>query len=392
MIDNWTISLASSIVVVVTATLFIGLTLSYKDSEIGRIWACGFLTGILTTLSYLMWSLTPEAWWAVAVGNMALVGGAGLFWIGCRLHNGRRGFWWLVIVACIIVLVSVLVAGPDGGPWAGAMFYFAGVASFSGLAAIEAARGQLSRALGARMLFVVFTTQAVFFVGRFIAFAILGPESPQFDLFFGTSANALVTMVLVILLSTAMALIRALQAGSVPRERRVSATAGTVVGYNNDGVLTELAFERVLRDWLERAAFHHEQLALLQFKLDDLDEINTAFGRVHGDAVLARFTAIVRRFGPPHSDIGVAGTGKLVLATAMPSVDEAIEAARSVQEALLEEPLATFAGVRPTISVGIALTDYTGFDFFELHTAARLACDRATDAGGNRIMLDSRVY
>lgn len=392
MIDNWTISLASSIVVVVTATLFIGLTLSYKDSVIGRIWAASFLTGIFTTLSYLMWSLNPAAWWAVAVGNMALVGGAGLFWIGCRLHNGRRGYAWTVVLASIAALAAVLVEGKQGGPWAGVIFYFAGVSVFSGLAAFEAGRGQLNRALGGRMLMMVFAAQSLFYLARLIAFVCGGPGSAQFEIFFGTSATALVTMVLVILLSTSMALIRALQAGSVPRERRVTASAGSIIGYNDDGVLTEVAFERVLRDWLERADFHHEQLALLHFKLDDLDEINTAFGRVHGDAVLARFTAIVRRFGPPHSDIGIAGMGRLVLATAMPSIDEAIDAARQVQSALLEEPLASFAGVRPTLSVGIALTDYTGFDFVSLASAARLACTRATDAGGNRVTLDANVY
>lgn len=392
MIDNWTISLASSIVVVVTASLFIGLTLSYKDSDIGRIWACGFLTGILTTLSYLMWSLNPAAWWAVAVGNMALVGGAGLFWLGCRLHNGRRGHAWLVVLVSAAALVAVLVEGQNGGPWAGALVYFAGVAGFAALAAVECGRGSLNKAFGGRMLMVVFAVQALFYLGRLIAFTMGGPESALFELFFGTSANALITMVLVILLSTAMALIRALQAGSVPRERRVSAATSTVVGYNSDGVLTPEAFERVLRDWLERAEFHHEQLALLHFRLDDLDEINTAFGRVHGDAVLARYVAIVRRFGPPHSDIGVAGTGRLVLATAMPTVDDALDAARAVQDALLEEPLATFAGVRPTLSVGISLTDYTGYDFGSLYSAAREACDRATDAGGNRALLDSSVY
>jgi GGDEF domain-containing protein len=73
----------------------------------------------------------------------------------------------------------------------------------------------------------------------------------------------------------------------------------------------------------------------------------------------------------------------------MSSADEALAVAATMQEGLLEEKIDEFAGLRPTMSVGIALTDYTGFDFELLSAAAMRACKRASDAGGNRVMLDT---
>ncbi|RZU66311.1 GGDEF domain-containing protein [Microterricola gilva] len=392
MIDGWTISLASALVVVVTAALFIGSTISHKDSEAGRIWAAGYLCGILTTMSFLVWLLAPELWWASSVGNTAFVAGTGFFWIGCRRHNGRPTRFLLLAIVCTAVLVAGLLPGPDSDEWAGAHVYFLGNMLFAVLAAVESARGELSRALGSRPMVVVFSVEAVFFTGRLILFTTEGPDGPIFSLFFGASATAFVTMIMVIVLSSSMSVIRSAHGAHAELATRSSRRTAAAIGYNSDDVLTEPSFERVLADWLERAEFHDEQLALLHFDLDDLAEINTAFGRARANTILARYTAVVRRFGPPNSDIGVAGPGRLVLATPMSSVDEALAVAATVQAGLLEEKIDEFAGLRPTMSVGIALTDYTGFDFELLSAAAMRACKRASDAGGNRIMLDTGLH
>lgn len=391
MIDGWTISLASALVVVVTAALFIGTTISHKDSEVGRIWAVGYLGGILTTTSYLLWLLFPELWFASAVGNAAFVAGTGFFWIGCRRHNGRPARYLALGMACAVVLVAGLIPGPEGGAWAGARLYFIAIIVFAVLAAIESTRGELGRALGARPMVVVFTVEAAFFAGRLYFFTLQGPDSPTFSLFFGSSATALVTMLMVIVLSSSMSVIRSVHGAHSDTGGRTGRRANSATGFTEDNVLTEAGFQRVLEDWLDRAEFHDEQLALLHLDLDDLDEINTAFGRAQADAVLARYTAVVRRYGPAHSDIGVAGPGRLVLATPMESADAALAVAATMQAGLLEESLDQGTGLRPTMSIGIALTDYTGFDYDRLSAAAMRACKRASDAGGNRTVFDSAV-
>ena len=389
MIDGWTISLASALVVVVTAALFIGTTISHKDSEVGRIWAAGYLGGILTTTSYLVWLLFPELWWASALGNAAFVAGTGFFWIGCRRHNGRPTRYLVLAFACLAVFVAGLIPGPDGGAWAGARLYFLAIIVFAVLAALESTRGELGRALGSRPMVVVFTVEAAFFAGRLYFFLLQGPDSPTFSLFFGSSATAFVTMLMVIVLSSSMSVIRSVHGANADLVGRTGRRVGPATGYTADDVLTESSFERVLSDWLDRAEFHDEQLALFHLDLDDLNEINTAFGRAQADAVLARYTAVVRRYAPAHSGIGVAGPGRLVLATPMESPDAALAVAAMLQSGLLEESLDQATGLRPTMSIGVALTDYTGFDFDRLSAVALRACKRASDAGGNRTMFDS---
>lgn len=389
MIDGWTISLASALVVVVTAALFIGTTISHKDSEVGRIWAAGYLGGILTTTSYLVWLLFPELWWASSLGNAAFVAGTGFFWIGCRRHNGKPARYLVLALACLAVFIAGLIPGPDGGAWAGAELYFVAIIVFSVLAAIESTRGELGRALGARPMVVVFTVEAAFFAGRLYFFLLQGPESPTFSLFFGSSATAFVTMIMVIVLSSSMSVIRSVHGATADAGGRSGRRSGSTIAYTADDVLTEPAFERILEDWLHRAEFHDEQIALMHLDLDDLDAINTAFGRAKADALLARYTAVVRRYGPAHSGIAVAGPGRLVLATPMESPDAALAVAATLQAGLLEESLDQATGLRPTMSIGIALTDYTGFDYERLSAAALRACKRASDAGGNRTMFDS---
>ncbi len=388
MIDEWTISVASALVVVLTATLFIGSTIAHKDSEVGRLWAAGYLCGILTTTSFLVWLISADTWWASAVGNTAFVAGTGFFWLGCRRHNGRRAPYWLLVSACAAVLLSGLLPGPGSDEWAGAHTYFVAIVAFAVLAAVESSRGELRDELGSRALVVVFSVEALFFTGRFASFVFGGSESEVFTTYFGSAATALVTMLMVIVLSSSLSVIRSAHGRHVAASFRGSRRASAGIGFNSDEVLTAPAFDRVLVDWLERAEFHDEQLALLHIDLDDLREINTAFGRAHANAILAQYTAVVRRFAPPSAVIGVAGTGRLVLASPVTSGDAALDVAAALQRGLLEDSDVQLVGLRPTMSIGIALTDYSGFDSAELSLVARQACRRASDAGGNRSLFE----
>ncbi|AMB59411.1 GGDEF domain-containing protein [Microterricola viridarii] len=389
MIDGWTISLASALIVVVTAALFIGSTIVHKDSSAGRLWAAGYLAGILTTTSFLAWQLSPELWWASAVGNAGFVAGTAFFWLGCRRHNGRRGPYWAAALGSSVVFLAGVVAGPSDDAWAGAQVYFAAIAVFAVLAAVESSRGEMRRARGSRPMLVVFSVEAAFFTGRLIFFTVEGPDTAIFDLFFGSSALALVTMIMSVVLSNSMSLIRFAQGTRAESASRSDRRQIAHTCYTGDDVLTEGAFGRIVRDRLDRSEFHDEQLALLHFDLDDLSEINMAFGPAHANAILAKYTAVVRKFGPPHADIGVAGTGRLVVAAPFASADEALAMAAIVQRGLLEDSEVQLTGLRPTASVGIALTDYTGFDYGRLSRAARQACRQASDAGGNRSVVDT---
>ncbi|WP_138944668.1 hypothetical protein [Plantibacter sp. M259] len=69
--------------------------------------------------------------------------------------------------------------------------------------------------------------------------------------------------------------------------------------------------------------------------------------------------------------------------------DVALQAAKGIQDGLLDHPVETTPRLRPTASIGIALTDYLGYDVAVLTRAASDASQRAAAAGGNRTVLAS---
>lgn len=382
-LDAWTLALASAIAVVVASSIYIIGTLAYKDNDTGRIWSAAYMAGMLTTLSFLIFSLSPDTWWAGGVGNGALVLGAGLFWGGSRVRNGRNPLYLVVASAGAATALATWLPGPAGGDWAGAEVYFAGVALFAVAAAVETMRGTQHREVGAVTLTVVFSIQGAFYLLRLFGLVALGADSEFFLETVGSNTTAIIAMILVPILATTMSTMRADRAQS-----------GTAVfhdygrtGYTEQGVLRADSFKLVVSDWLERCELHRQPLVLLHVDLDNLTEINTAFGLAHGNHVLAQYISFVRRFGPPHSDIGQAGTGRLVLATPMASTDEALTAVSALQSTLLEAPITQLAGLRPTLSVGIAFSEHYGYEFQRMSSAARAACDQATAAGGNRAVL-----
>lgn len=385
LFDPWTLAFSSAIVVMVASAIYIIGTLAYKDNDAGRIWSVAYMAGVLTTLSYLNYSLNPETWWTGAVGNASLVVGAGFFWSGSRVRNGHRPLFLVVAASGVLVALAALARGPEGGPWAGASLYFLGVAAFAAAAAIEMQRGRHHNELGSMTLTVVFSIQSAYYLTRLFALTVFGAESTFFTEAVGSSVTAVVSMILIIVLSATMAMMRA--------ERTRAGTAlfddyGSA-GTTEHGVLRAESFHHVVGDWLERCKVHGEQLALIHLGLDNLDEINAAFGRAHGDEVLKRFTTVVRHHGPPHSDIGQAGTGRLVVAVPMADSGEAVAAVATLQTRLLDEPIPELKGLRPTLSVGVALSGDWGYHFRPLSTAARIACDQASAAGGNRVIVAS---
>ena len=109
LIDLQTLLLASGTVVSVAAFSFILNTVLRGADDVGRTWSLSFIAGILTTLSYAVWGVVPDAWWAIAVGNGALALTLGTMWSGSRQFNERASMLWIPNVTSVLVAVAVLV-------------------------------------------------------------------------------------------------------------------------------------------------------------------------------------------------------------------------------------------------------------------------------------------
>lgn len=380
-IDLYTIQLAMSTVIIVSGVMFILDAFLRKTDAAGRIWAVSFMAAILAAFAYAAWTVVPGAWWAISIGNAAIVLTPGLLWSGARAYNGRGDLAWVGAIGSFVAGVAVLIDGPDGGDWAGAGIMFALIAAFAGLGAMETLRPPMRQNWTARGLTVIFIVVALFYAVRTVVFLVRGPEDQVFSTFLGTEAAAFVLISLVVVTLASLLL---LQSERVPR---TLGRQGMAVSYTDDAVLNGASFREIVDDWLERANFHDEQLVFIRVELDGLDALNTAFGRSVGTQLLGEFTAAVRRYSSPHSDIGSVGRGALVVVAPYVLLEHATADAEAVQDGLREHHIEAAQGIRLAASIGIAGTDRFGYDFGSLMSAAGAAASAARSAGGDTIVL-----
>jgi hypothetical protein len=274
MLDPFTVAILTGLVVNVGGGMFILETLLRRDEKASRLWALGFLAAMLTTLAYIVWAGQPDAWWAIAAGNATFVAGTGCMWLGCRRYNERPmlASGVLVSVGVVGAAVAVAVAGPDGGAWAGAVWMFVALAIFAAAGAVEASTGVMGSIRTSWGLAVVLAIQSVYLTARTIAFLTIGPQDPFFELWFSTTSTSFVTITLTIVAVVVTSVLRARRAPLRGYGPALDVAPG------DDGVVSSGAFRHLLRGITARAAFRRELLTVICVRIDDLEQISTAFG------------------------------------------------------------------------------------------------------------------
>ena len=378
-LDQQTLSIATGLVVLTTATLFVLETLVKRDSTTSRLWSLAYLAGILTAVSYVVWATVPAAWWTVAVGNGAFVVSAGAIWSGCRSFNARRSLIWVVLACGVGTAAAALLAGPDGGDWAGAHAWLLGVGVFSALGVAETFTGSMRNDGNARGLSMVLIIEAALFLTRFVVLVGWGTDHVAFRTYLGTATTSIVTIILMIVAAVTMSVMRA----DASPPARMGAAAQL---FSRRGLLRGESWDQVLGDRLTRSAERGEDVALMYLRLDDLREVAIAFGRSAADRVLGEFVSTVRRVVPGSAIIGDPGGGRIAVAVSALSPAEEVGVATALRVAVLNLDLPEVPGVKVTASIGTAATDRNGYDPVALACAARAACEEAASEGGNRVV------
>ncbi len=379
-LDLDSVLVMTALVVNVSGILFIVETLLRRDEGAGRVWALAFLAAMLTTLAYVIWVQTPGAWWAIAVGNAAFVAGTGCMWLGCRRFNGRRMGWPSLIVAAAVIgaAVAVFVEGPDAGDWAGALWMFVPLVAFAGAGAIECLRGELLESRTAWVLSAVLGFQSLFYLSRTTAFVTSGPESSLFTDGFGTIPTSFVTVTLTIVAVVVTSVLRAARAPMRGHLR----PAGS--GGASDGIFSQDVFGGVMSGLCSRARWRNELVGVIAVRIDDLEQISTAFGSDVARAVTETWRTGVRRHAPSNSFVAEDGPSGLLVGVLVESPREARRQAGVIYRGLFEDlgrvgvgGDAGAGGVIPVVGVGVALSDTTGYDADALSSVARDAASRA---------------
>lgn len=372
-LDSFSVMVLTTVVINVSGIIFIVDTVIRRDDGAGRIWALGFLSAMLTTIAYLVWSFDSSAWWAVAAGNAAFVAATGAMWLGCvRFNGGRMRIPSILVgVAAVGALVAALVQGPTPGGWSGAVWMFIALLVLAALGALECAHGDMRRSRTSWALAVVLGVQAAWYVPRTLIFVLAGPDSPLFVAWFGTTATSFLTVTLTIVALVVTSVLRASRAEmrghDRPRERAAS----------GGDILRSDLFRGVFAELVERAKARSELVGAIAVRIEDLEQISTAFGSETARSVTEAWRDGVRRHAPAMALVGEDGaTGIVVGIVATDSSDARRQAAR-IYRGLFTELGAVTGGVIPVVGVGVGLSDAAGYDADAIVQLARSAARRA---------------
>jgi diguanylate cyclase (GGDEF)-like protein len=142
--------------------------------------------------------------------------------------------------------------------------------------------------------------------------------------------------------------------------------------------------QRLAEEW-DRATSLQQPLAVLAMDLDDFRKVNSRYGHLTGDAVLAAVARLILSHARPGDLVIRDGGDQFTVILPATDSDEAFREAERLRLAIASHPIRThFANVAATVSVGVATLAPLETDPWALFVRARNGVHRAKDSGGNR--------
>jgi len=376
-LDLPTLLVLNGLIVMVCGVVFILNTAFNRNDSVGRIWSTAFIAAMVVTIVNGSTENGPIIWWTIAVANVAWVIALGSLWSGLRRYNGRsRGFWTLAVIS-FLILGATLLHGEPAGRWAGAAELWISLALLSVLGAFEAVRGRLRRNLSGQVVAVALGAAATAAALRAMVFLRDGSAGKTFIIYFNDANFAVFSLCLIVLTAVAVSVLRAEQGSSHAVGDQTDGIHSMV------GVLSASAFTQAATDHLARAHRAGVPLVLIGADIDNLPQINVAFGRAAGDEAIARFATQLRSCAPVLSVVGHRASGRFFMLAAVDSLREARSIVEGLQAAIVDEPLKEASHIRLTASFGIANTLDYGYALTALSIAVSTAVATVQVRGGN---------
>ncbi|WP_309709357.1 GGDEF domain-containing protein [Pseudolysinimonas sp.] len=365
VLDTTTLFLVGGLVIVGCGVTFLLETLLRHNDAVGRMWSVFYLGAMFTLFAYAVVSLDPSTWWAGPAANGAYVTALGFIWVGARLANGRRSLVFVPVAVGALVTVTALVPGETGGQWAGAVEMFLGVATVTILSAIEFARGDLPRLLASRVITVLTGGIGLYYLGRALMIALLGPDHEVFLAYFGSEASTLIEI--------GFAVIGTIMLSSIQNDRFAQLNEDEVEAgarLRIDGIMSARQFRQLAETWLLRAIRERTTLVLLLIDVADLEAINTAFGRAAGDAAIRTTGRIALTQAPTASLVGHLSPRRFGVLFELPANDSVETIAHRIGEGVLGAAIDDRDRFRASTYRGIATTRTSGARYGDLLVAA----------------------
>ncbi|MCW2747661.1 MAG: hypothetical protein JWP10_803 [Nocardioidaceae bacterium] len=370
-LDIDTLVVVSAVIMIVTCFIFTLTTALRHNDSANRIWSTSFMAAVSAGAFSAVWGLSESAPMAsIAAASASIVFSIGALWSGMRAFNGRSSLLWIVVLAGLGAGATVLSEGPQGDSQSGSLVKFALASVLACLAGAEMRVGATARNLNARILrFVLWAFGLACAVGVGVSLAVGTNEStlPSY-------LNDRAILVLAVVYVSAAMCLSALRVekygtwwsgGEAPEKKQ----------HFSLGALTADNFSDAAKDRLSRMALLGGNASIVVAEINDLEEINTAFGRDAGDRALVDFAQILRTHVPVSALIGHLRAGRFAVLSIVSSPEDATAIVSAIQLSLLETTLVSGAGLRIDARFGSADTFTKSANFDQLMQAAAAKLD-----------------
>ena len=380
VLDSFSVRIALG---VVTLTLFALFLASYRRtrSPYAGWWSLALLQFMLGNTAFLL-NGTSAQHWANPSGNVLVVAGAFSVWAGARTLRDLKAAPWQLAVAPVITAVASVLESPGSNVWSGGFVYLAMMTLGIALAArdlwfIKATHSQVHKALS-----LAAGLLAIYYLGRWVVYALEGPESATFRIYFGPAPSGLVSLVLLVTVSFSMTTLSSDQLIKGLKER---ATKDHLTGLLNRGAFLDLASTE-----LKRLHANESGAAVVLADLDHFKLVNDAHGHRAGDVALKAFAEACTSSVRSTDLIGRYGGEEFVLflpgATQERAQSIATEISRRMASTEVPEGVSF-----PTISYGVTASTPAAPDLTSMIEVADAALYSAKAQGRNRIVGADRL-
>jgi diguanylate cyclase (GGDEF)-like protein len=344
-LDPETLLIVRVLPIAIVSAIFATTAAMRHNDEANRAWTAAFAAALCVSgldAIYAADGVAPAV--VTAAGDASTVFALGAMWSGSRLLHGRpRSNLWMAVAAGVAVAVPTLVQAPDPDLGLSTALRTGAAGAFAWLTATELARGPMRLNLNARILQLSYFLFGAWYV-VLSALSASGVTRPA------VYSTALPLTALFLVSAVCLSALRVEQAGnwwSMSAEARRRSKLR---------VLSADAFREDAVDRIQRATLSGGHVALVLAEIDDLDELNSAFGREAGDNALVHFSGILRSRVPADALLGHLGAVRFVVLVVASTEDTPRTVVDAIRTGLTESTVGEGMELRTDASFGTAHT------------------------------------
>lgn len=351
-LDVNTLYSVATVALIVVATAYAVITALRHNDRANRILCASFIMASTAMAIPSIWgsasaapALTTSTTLASSVYALALI------WSGVRALENKRPWLSLSLLAAAITGVVAYFDDSASAQSDGSLLAFLLLAIFAGLAGAALYNGSLNANLNSWLLCVSLWLYGVVYTvlaGILTGLRLQGIYSSDF---LSASVTALLFLSLFLIASICLSALRA--------ERHGAWRSG-------DGAFDELRseldaingtrFKRDVSDRLNRMSHVGGYATLVVAEINNLEELNTAFGHEFGDTAITHFIDVLRAKVPAEALIGHLESGRFAVLAMSRAPEHAHDIASAITTGLLNTDVKPASEIRLGASFGSANT------------------------------------